>query len=99
MGAKAAIRKWSKRSGHKLVLVKWVDSAYANGWVDFDGWGAKVSECVSAGWLIEDSEESVIISAHIVDPGGPNESIHAPMAIPKSSVIAMRTMGRRRAGD
>lgn len=99
MGAKVAIRKWSRRSRYKLVLVKWVDSAYANGWVDCDGWGAKAAKCVSAGWLIEDRKKSVIISAHITDPGGPNESIHAPMAIPRASIITMRIMGRRRACD
>ena len=72
---------------HRLVRVDWVDSHYANGWKDTDDIKPETPhlEVFSVGWLIKETDDVVLLSAHFAPL-----QIHSPVWIPKVAITRMR---------
>ena len=83
---------------YKLVMVEWVDSRGANSEWEWHTKRVKrsICECVSAGWLVEETEEFVCIASHIgIDD--PCQSC-GDMIIPKVAVKKITELEVKNAG-
>ncbi len=74
----------------KLVLIQWVDSAFAQGWMSRESIDAhKLSKCISVGLLVAESDEQVtIMQSASVD----KEQYGDGITIPKCSIKRMRQL-------
>lgn len=79
----------------RLVLVKWVDSCgCTTEWSEIDEKAPDVEQmiCHSAGWLVHDGAECVVIAPHVADiPDALKESC-GNMTIPKICVVSIRDL-------
>lgn len=69
----------------KLVEVKWIDSAFNQGWRTASQ-KVTYSECLTTGYLVEKSARQVVVAMQVNDEGGYSEA----MAIPRSCVKSIR---------
>ena len=76
----------------QAVYICWVDSVSQRGWTrTLDTW---CLECSSIGWLLEEDEEAVIISASMANTSDRRGSeqqydADAPMRIPRCTITRM----------
>lgn len=69
-----------------LVLLKWIDSAGPDGWVERGGWDAEVIKCETVGWLVGKTKLAYIVASTVADLTGQSERHHSPLAIPRAAV-------------
>lgn len=77
--------------GEKLVLIKWVDSYSVYEQWDFinDISEPIVIECISVGFVIKETDESILIIPHI---SGENEAGKGGICIPKISITKLKQL-------
>ena len=66
----------------QLELIKWLDSEAVMGWAPRRT-AEKINEILSVGWVVAETEDYIILSAHRDDM---NENDHSPMQIPKVAI-------------
>src|SRR5437667_12144136 len=73
----------------QVIWVKWVDSASENGWVGrADALSQRVVEIYQVGFLIQEDERQITLSATTyVDGGDATCPYHSPVAIPKIAIL------------
>lgn len=77
----------------KLVIIEWVDSAFAQGWMDkCVAKTHKVSNCTSVGVLIQQDSEKITIVQSISD----KDSVGDGITIPKVCIKRIRKLGVKR---
>ena len=73
-------------SGHPLVIVEWSDILSISDWRDFeDVLTDKPVSCVTAGFLVRDDRELVVVAATISNDDG-HEGVGDTVAIPRGVV-------------
>ena len=79
----------------KLVLVEWVDSAFAQGWMHKDAIrNHRVSKIASAGILVNDTKEHITIVQSVSDKDDRGDGI----TIPRCSIKRIRHLAVRNNG-
>lgn len=61
----------------RLVLVGWIDAATQPGWRN-EPWEPDLSRCVSAGWLIGEDDEAILLGASASDADAFGERTSIP---------------------
>ena len=69
---------------YELLIITWEDSCGADGWVTKEEAIFRNLNITTAGYLIGENENSILISAHIGD-----EWVHSTLQIPKKAIISM----------
>ena len=68
----------------RLVEVKWVDSAFNQGWrLKYDS-DTSISECKTVGYLIKKNKKQLVIAMNVNDDGGYGEAMAIPIECVKS---------------
>jgi hypothetical protein len=74
----------SERKPKEMLLVDWVDSSAAHGWNHIDAINPALKVCTSIGFLINETEDALIIAAHLsFDP----DLCCGDMSIPKVAIV------------
>lgn len=68
----------------KAVYVEWRDSAFLSGWRDVEGFAPCIIRTL--GWLVEEEEDFIIVSAHEDGAG----TVSCPISIPMESVTLLQ---------
>ena len=81
--------------GDRLVLVEWRD-AYGVGanWEPLKDVKAPSLTCYSAGWLVYDAEDCVVVVPHLSEQGHDKAERQGcgDMAIPRSAIISIKEL-------
>jgi len=78
-------------SGCPLVIVEWVDSSYAPGWLtSADDDEPKLKRCCSVGWVRRDTAEALILTANMTLDENPHRCCE--ITIPKCAVRAVHRL-------
>jgi len=72
-------------SDKKKVLVEWKDAACTATW-QAEGTALTVESCWSMGWLLQDTEDSILLAGTVSSNGDFNQSI----VIPRGMVVDIR---------
>jgi hypothetical protein len=92
------IREALSLLSHPLLLVVWVDSSHlGEGWIDFDELDRSDAQllCVSVGFLVHESRQSMLLVPSIADLSEPsNRQAHGTMLIPKRAILSTRVLRR-----
>ncbi len=73
----------------KIVRVEWVDSAFAQGWMDIEqAKNHTISHCTSVGILVHQDDEKITIMQSLSDKQDAGDGI----TIPKCSIKRMRML-------
>lgn len=74
----------------RMVLIKWVDSAFAQGWMSRDAVKShQLSKCVSVGILVAENDEQITIMQSLsVD----KDQMGDGLTIPKCSIKRIRKL-------
>lgn len=73
---------------YPLVYVEWVDSSGCSGW-RFMSESRGIDPVLSIGWLIDDNDEYLTITAHVTTDR--NQS-HGALSIPKCAIRKRKTV-------
>ena len=73
------------RGEMRVVEVHWIDSAVAHGWFKPDEMTVAPQAIESIGYLVEETDDRVVITGHIAEDGAMSD----PMAIPCFAITAM----------
>jgi hypothetical protein len=71
------------------VLVEWLDSSEAHGWVRAGNFRSEPLNCLTLGILVSENEESVTVASTVADHGGDDEQWSSPMTIPRRSIVRL----------
>jgi hypothetical protein len=75
----------------KAVYVEWRDSCYLGGWRTAEDFEPCIIKTI--GWLVSSAPDHVVISSHVDEVE--EESVHSPMSIPRSCIIAFYELDLR----
>lgn len=80
----------------KLVLIEWIDSRGSNGWqlVKDIAVAAKVANCRSVGWLMDESGGRKLIVPHLSGEDGEADWGLGDLSIPNQAVVKMHVLRR-----
>ena len=73
----------------KIVFIEWVDSVRASDWTYVEDVDEKPMDCISVGFLIEETNDSVTIAQNY---GLKPEQVCNLMTIPKRSSVGIKEM-------
>ena len=74
-----------------LVLVEWVDSSYALGWLTSeDEAEPQLKQCCSVGWMRRDTKEAITLTANMTMEENPHRCCE--IVIPKGAVRAVHRL-------
>lgn len=94
-----------KRFLHPIVEILWIDSSGQGGdtvWVDLHDFEARKTqslECRTVAYLIEETEDRLILAAHISlssDPANEISQLSGAITIPKVAVLEQRVLMKAR---
>lgn len=78
-------------AGCPLVIVEWVDSSYALGWLtNSDADEPKLKQCCSVGWVRRDTKEALVLTANMTLEETPHRCCE--IIIPRAAVRAVHRL-------
>ncbi len=80
-----------------MVRIEWVDSSAIWGWVAHHETSEWNLSCVTAGFLLEDQSEMLVIADSLAfDTNGDVKQVYSPQAIPKVAVTRITYLTEKR---
>jgi hypothetical protein len=74
-----------------VVYVRWVDSSGTDGWCNKADMEKTIAHMrtpmVSVGFLIDEGDDYILVSAHRSENPAEHAEVYAPLAIPKSAIL------------
>ena len=81
------IRKAERATGLQAVVVYWVDSAGADGWIRRDELkGFAPLDCVTVGFLVEKTDDHLTVASSTAGGNGEQFQVNSPTSIPLVSI-------------
>lgn len=74
----------------RLVVVRWVDSAFLGGWRSGSRTPYKVGEVSSVGFVVEDVPEQLTLTTSVSDEG----AVLSPLTIPRGCIEEVAELDR-----
>ena len=77
-----------------LLEIKWTDSCATEGWSKLHNHeDDNISQCVSVGWLVHETDRKLVIASHIdLGWGDKDPSMQGVIHIPRAAVTARLTL-------
>lgn len=81
-----------KAVNKEIVIIEWVDSVRASDWTYVEDVDEKPMDCISVGFLVEETNDSVTIAQNY---GIKPEQVCNTMTIPKCSIKSIRKIDEK----